>query len=69
MGTKHAVVQSGHELGFGGFSPSRKFGLDPQGDFNCKVIGVAEGGLTFALKEPVVLSVEGESMVVLAQFP
>jgi hypothetical protein len=33
------------------------------------VIGVAKRGLAFTLKEPVVLSVEGESMVVLVQFP
>ena len=65
MGTKHAVVQSGHELGFGGFAPSRKFRLDPWSDFDCKVVGVAKGGLMFTLKEPVMLSVESESLVIL----
>ena len=69
VGAEHSVVQSGHQLEFGGFSSSSEFRLDPQSYFYGEVVGMAEGGLIFTLEKALVLSMERGSMVVLVEFP
>jgi hypothetical protein len=63
------MVQSGHQLEFGGFSSTNELRLNPRGYFYGEVVGMVEGGLIFTLKEAGVLSMERESMAVLVGFP
>ena len=69
VGAEHSVVQTRHQLEFGGVSSSSEFRLNPQDYFYGEVAGMAEGGLIFTLEEAVVLSMERESVVVLVEFP